>query len=65
MLGADHDQINRNTHCAQRFTQSHKLRTTTFQFGLNHQQIEIGPRLRVSACMGAKENHLRIGGSLG
>jgi hypothetical protein len=34
-----------------------------FSVGLNHQEIEIRPGLRVSACMGAEEDHLRIGGS--
>jgi len=65
MLGANNDQVDRDPHGAQRFTQSHELRAATLQLGLNHEQVEIRPRLGVSARMGAKEDDPRIGGSLG
>jgi len=65
MLGADNDQVDRNPHGAQRFTQPHELGATTLQLRLNHEQIEIRPRLGVSARMGAKEDYPRIGGSHG
>lgn len=64
MLGADNDQVDRNPHGAQRFTQPYELGATTLQLRLNHEQIEIRPWLGVSACMGAKEDDPRIGGSL-
>ena len=65
MLVTDHDQVDRNTHRAQRFTQSHKLSAAALQLRLDYQQIEIGPGLGVSARMGAEEDDPRIGGSLG
>lgn len=65
MLGADHNQVDWDPHRTQRFAQSHELRATAFQLWLDHQQIEVRPRLGIPSCMGAKENDLRVGRSLG
>jgi len=65
VLCADHDQVDRDSHRAQRFTQSHELSAAALQFRLNHQQIEVGPWLGISARMGTEEDNPRIGGSLG
>lgn len=65
MLVTDHDQIDRDTHWAQRFTQSHELSAAALQLRLNHEQVKIGSRLGVSTRMGAEEDDPRIGGSLG
>jgi hypothetical protein len=41
VLGADHDQVDRDAHCAEGFPQPHELGATALQLGLDHQQIEI------------------------
>lgn len=65
MLRADHDQVDRDAHCAQRFPKPHELSAATLQIRLDHQQIEIGPRLGISSRMGAKEDDPSIRGRLG
>jgi hypothetical protein len=65
VIGADHDQVDRNAHRAQRFPQSHELGAPAFQLWLDYQQVEVRPRLSLSSGMGAEENDPRIGGSLG
>ncbi len=64
MIGTDHDQVDWNTHRPQRFAQSHELSAPALQLRLDHQQVQVRPRLGLSSGMGAKENDPRIGGSL-
>lgn len=65
VVGANHDQVDWNAQCAQRFTKPHELSTATVHLRLYYEQIEIGARPGIPSCMGAKEDDMSIRGRLG
>ena len=60
VLGAENDEIDRDTEIAEGFAESYELRATAFQLRLDDEQIKVAVRTTLASSAGAKQDHLGI-----
>lgn len=65
VLGAKDYEVDRNAEIAERFAESHELRSAALQLGLDDKQIQIAVGPTLASGPRAEQDHLGVGGGRG